>query len=84
MSLRKTVRKRNIGRVTEEGGWGSLGKNLLLPKADFVFKCHQSCFLVSRPVILSVLLCMGGGGCGWVCLNIQQEQLLDDPERWPR
>lgn len=56
----------------------------LLPKANFIFKCQQSCFLVSCPVILSILFCMGGGGCGWVCLHIQQEQLLDDPGRWPR
>lgn len=37
MSLRKTVRKRNIGRVTEEGGWGDLGKNHFITKNSLRF-----------------------------------------------
>lgn len=42
---KNSQRKRNIGRITEEGGCGSLGKIFLLPKTVLVFKCHQSCFL---------------------------------------
>lgn len=37
MSLRKTFRKRNIGRVTEEGGWGGLGKNPFITKGSLHF-----------------------------------------------
>lgn len=37
MSLRKTVRKRNLGRVTEKGGWGGLGKNPLITKSSLRF-----------------------------------------------